>query len=333
MKRTSLPLQRREFITMLGGTAAWPLAARAQQRAMPVVGFLGPESADGGFVPMAAAFRHGLNEAGYVEGQNMALEFHWARGQSDRLHALAAELVRRQVALIATSGTVSSLAAKAATTTIPIVFSTAADPIAMGLVASLNRPGGNATGVANLNVELGPKQLELLHELLPTATIIAVLVNPNFPMAESQSQSLQAAARMLVLQLHVLHASTESELDTVFAKMVELRVGALVISVDGFFLSRREQIFALAVRHSLPAIYYDRDFAAAGGLMSYGTSVTDGYRQVGIYAGRILKGEKPADLPVLQPTKYELVINLKTAKGHGLGVPPTLLARADEVIE
>jgi putative ABC transport system substrate-binding protein len=325
-------MRRRDFIAGVVGAAAWPIAARAQQ-ALPVVGFLGPESADGGFVPMATAFRHGLNEAGYVEGQNMALEYHWAGGQSDRLRALAAEMVRRQVALIATSGTASSVAAKAATTTIPIVFSTAADPIAIGLVASLNRPGGNATGVANLNMELGPKQLELLHELVPTATIIAVLVNPHFPMAERQSQGLQAAARKLALQFHILYASTKSDLDRVFAKIVELRVGALVITVDAFFLSRREQIFALAAGHSLPAIYYDRDFAAAGGLMTYGTSITDGYRQVGIYAGRILKGEKPADLPVLQPTKYELVINLKTAKALGLEVSPSLLARADEVIE
>ena len=244
-------MRRREFITGIAGAAAWPIAARAQQ-ALPVVGFLGPESAVSGFVPMAAAFRHGLNEAGYVEGQNMALEYNWARGQSDRLRALAAELVRRQVALIATSGTASSVAAKAATATIPIVFSTAADPIAMGLVASLNRPGGNATGVANLNMELGPKQLELLRELVPTATIIAVLVNPHFPMAERQSQGLQAAARKLALQFHILHASTKSDLDRVFAKIVELRVGALVITVDAFFLSRREQIFALAAATRCP---------------------------------------------------------------------------------
>jgi putative ABC transport system substrate-binding protein len=324
-------MKRREFITLLGGTAAWPLAARAQQRAMPVVGFLGPESAEGGFFPMAAAFRHGLNEAGYVEGQNMALEFHWARGQSDRLRALAAELVRRQVALIATSGTVSSLAAKAATTTIPIVFSTAADPIAMGLVASLNRPGGNLTGVSPLSAEVAPKRLELLHEIVPTAAIIAALLNPSNP--NSVSKDLQAAASTLGVQFHVLHASTERDFDTAFASLLQGRAGALVIGSDPFFISQIPQLAALTVRHAVPAIYQYREFAAAGGLMSYGGSNTASYHLVGVYTGRILKGEKPADLPVQQVTKVELIINLKTAKTLGLTVPLSLLSRADEVIE
>ena len=326
-------MKRREFITLIGGAGAWPLAARAQQPAMPIVGWLNSETPEGGYGLLAAAFRQGLSEAGFVEGRSVAIEYRWAQGQIDRLPALAGELVRHGVALIAAAGTVSTRAAKAATTTIPIVFSVAADPVAMGLVASLNRPGGNLTGVANFDIELGPKQLELLHELVPAVTVMAVLVNPNLPVAESQARDLQAAAGTLGLVLHFLHASTERDLDTVFAKTVGMRVGALAIAADPFFLSRREQISALASGHSLPTISPWREAAAAGGLMSYGTNVTDGYRQVGSYAGRILKGEKPADLPVQQSTKFELIINLKTAKALGLEVPMSMLMRVNEVIE
>jgi putative tryptophan/tyrosine transport system substrate-binding protein len=282
---------------------------------------------------MAAAFHQGLREVGFVEGQNVAIEYRWAQGRNDRLRALAAELVRRQVAVIAAAGSSSALAAKAETTTLPIVFSAAVDPVAVGLVASLNRPGGNVTGVTDLSGELRQKQVEMLHELAPTATVLAALLNPTFPGSETQSSDLQAAARNLGLQLHVVHASTERDFDPTFAAMIQLRAGLLVIGADPFFFGHRDQIAALAVRHRIPAIFFLREFAAVGGLMSYGPTVTDIYRQVGIYAGRILKGEKPADLPVQEPTKYELVINLKTAKTLGLDVPPTLLARADEVIE
>jgi putative tryptophan/tyrosine transport system substrate-binding protein len=320
------------FITLLGGAAAWPLAARAQQSSMPVVGWLNSETPDGGYGLMAAAVRQGLSEMGFVEGHNVAIEYRWAQGHSDRLPMLAGELVRAGAAVIAAAGTASTLAAKAATTSTPIVFSVATDPVAMGLVASLNRPGGNLTGVANLGVELGPKQLQLLHELVPAATIMAVLVNPDFPVAESQAQELHAAARKLGLEFHILHASSERDLDIIFVKMV-LRVGALAITADPFFLSRREQILTLATRHSLPAMSPWREAAAAGGLVSYGTSASDGYRQVGQYAGRILKGEKPADLPVQQATKFALVINLKTAKALGIEVPLSMLMRVDEVIE
>jgi putative ABC transport system substrate-binding protein len=326
-------MKRREFITLLGGATAWPLAARAQQPAMPVVGWLNSESPDGAYGLMAAAVRHGLSETGFVEGRNVGIEYRWAQSQNERLPFMAAELVQRQVAVIAAAGTSSALAARAATTSIPIVFSTATDPVAIGLVARLNRPGGNITGVTNLGVELVQKQLEMLHWMVPTASTVAALVDPTFPGFESQSRDLEVAARKLKVQLHVLHASTERDLDGDFATMTQLRAGALVVVPSAFFFSRQEQILALTARHSLPAIFPWREAPAAGGLMSYDVSVTDGYHLVGIYVGRILKGEKPGDLPVQEMTKFQLVINLKTAKTLGLDVPLGLSAAADELIE
>ena len=308
------------------------LFARAQS-AMPVIGFLGSASPDE-YTIRLRAFRQGLKDAGYVEGENVAIEYRWAEAHTDRLPALAAQLVNRQAALIvAGGGTASALAAKAATASVPIVFGTGADPVAIGLVASLNRPGGNVTGVTSLSGEVGPKRLELVRELLPSATIMAVLVNPATPaLAEPITRVLQAAAGALGLQLHVLHASREDDFDTVFATLAQLRAEALIIAPDNFFTARSKQLAALSLRHAVPAIY-QYEFAAAGGLMSYGSSETEYYRLVGIYAGKILKGERPADLPVVQSTKVELIINLKTAKALGLTIPLPLLARADEVIE
>jgi putative tryptophan/tyrosine transport system substrate-binding protein len=328
-------MRRREFISLLGGAAvAWPLAARAQQAKMPVIGFLGAESPDL-FAPRLRAFQQGLKETGYVEGQNVAIEYRWANGQYDRLPALAVDLGGRGVAVIVALGSApAALAAKAATTTIPIVFFNGGDPIQLGLVTSLNRPSGNVTGVSSLNVEVGPKRIELLHEVVPTASVMALLVNPTSPrLSESTTKDAQAASLTRGLQLHVLHASTERDFEAAFATMAQLRVGGLVIGPDAFFISRGEQLGGLALRHAMPAIFQYRSFAAAGGLMSYGSDPADSYRAAGIYTGRLLKGEKPADLPVQQSTRLELIINLKTAKALGLDVPRVLVARADEVIE
>jgi ABC-type uncharacterized transport system substrate-binding protein len=327
-------MNRREFITLLGGAAAaWPVVAQAQQPAVPVIGFLNSSSPDAEG-DRVRAYRQGLSEAGYAEGRNVTIEYRWADGHNDRLPSMAADLVRRGVNVIVTGGTPATLAAKAATATTPIVFILSTDPVEAGLVASLNRPGGNLTGVTGLNVELAPKKLELLHELLPSATILALLVNPtNAVAAKSESQAVQAAARTIGLQLHELHASTERDFDSVFASLVRLRAGALVIGSDLFFTSRSKQLAELTVRHAVPSIYQFREFVTAGGLMSYGGSITDWGHQGGIYTGRILAGAKPAELPVHQATKLELFVNSKTAKALGLTVPPTLLARADEVIE
>ena len=328
-------MRRRGFLGVLGGAAVWPLAARAQQP-RPVIGFLNAASADQ-FAHVVDAFRLGLNESGYVEDRNVAIEYRWADGQYNRLPALAADLVDLRVSVIATgSATLAALAAKAATATIPIVFMIGADPVKAGLVASLNRPGGNITGITTMNMELAPKRLEVLRELVPTTTTMAVLVNPiNDPaVVETETRHAQATARILGLQtIHILQASTERDLDSAFSTLIERRAGGLAITADTFFSGKSTELATLAFRNAVPTISPYREFAKAGGLMSYGASITDLYHLVGVYTGRILKGERPADLPVQQASKVELIVNLKTAKALGLTVPPSLLARADEVIE
>jgi ABC-type uncharacterized transport system substrate-binding protein len=326
-------VKRREFITLLGGAAAWPAAASAQQSAMPVIGILASVS-PAPYASYIAAVKEGLRQTGYVEGRNVAIEYRWAEGQYDRLPQQAIELVDRGIAVIVlVGGGPTTAAAKAATATIPIVFVTGEDPVKSGAVASLNRPGGNATGVSLLTVAMEAKRLQLLHELMPNAAVVAIIVNPNNPQADEQLQELQAAARTLGVQVEAFKAGTPSEIDAAFAKLVERRASALHIAADAFFNTRREQFVVLSARHALPAIFHFREFAAAGGLMSYGPSLTDAYRQEGIYVGRILKGEKPAEMPVQQAVKIELVINMQTARALGLTVPLPLLGRADEVIE
>jgi putative tryptophan/tyrosine transport system substrate-binding protein len=327
-------MRRRDFITLVGGTAAtWPLAAaRAQQLAMPVVGFVNNGTPDGNNY-LRTAFRQGLSKTGYSEGKNVSIEYRWAEGHDDRLPALVADLIGRPVNVIAATSTQAALAAKAGAVTIPIVFETGADPIKIGLVASLNRPEGNITGVTQLSSELVAKRLGLLHDLIPKAVIIGLLVNPTDPITEAQTNDMEEAARTLGLQIHVLNASSEAEINAAFATLSQLRLDALLVGGGNFYIGRREQLAELAARQAVPAIYQHREIAEAGGLISYGTSIVDSYRQAGNYTGRILKGERPADLPVLRPTKFELVINLKTAKSLGLTIPPGVLAIADEVIE
>jgi putative ABC transport system substrate-binding protein len=325
---------RRQFITLLGGAAAtWPLAANAQQPAMPVIGFLSGRSQEEA-TGDTAAFRRGLSEMGFVEGRNLAIEYRWAEGRNEQLPELAADLVRRHVAVIAAvGGNNSAFAAKAATTTIPIVFTSAADPVKVGLVISINRPGGNVTGVSWFAGELGPKRLGLLYELVPNIMVTALVVNPNSPELSSQSEHAQEAARALGWELHVINARSEREIDAAFDTAVLQRAGAVIVSADPFFLSRRNQFVALAAHYAVPTIYVNRAFVAAGGLISYGNSVSDAYRRAGLHTGRLLKGATPSELPIDQATRFELVINLRTAKALGLEIPATLLARADEVIE
>jgi putative tryptophan/tyrosine transport system substrate-binding protein len=326
-------LRRRDFMTLLGGAAAtWPLAAVAQQPSKPVVGFLSPQSAIAS-AHLLAAVRRGLNESGLIEGQNVAIEPRWAEGPYDRLPALAAELIHHPVTVLVASAPPAAVAAQAATSTIPIVFSSGADPVRLGLVAGLNRPGGNITGVSHFSLALEAKRLEILHELVPDAARIAVLVNPTLPGAEAITDEMQAAARALGVKVHVVNASSEDDLDAAIASIVGAAARGLVVASDPFFLSRRDRLVSAVARRAIPAIYQFREFAAAGGLVSYGANLADGYRLVGVYAGRIIRGEKPADLPVVQPSKFELVINLTTAKALRLEVPPMLIARADEVIE
>jgi putative ABC transport system substrate-binding protein len=329
-----LGMRRREFITLLGGAVApWPLAARAQQPALPVVGFLRNTSPDAA-APFVAAFRQGLGEAGYVEGRNVLVEYRWTDGQTNQLPAMAADLVARHVSVIVALGSTPAIrAAKAATTTIPIVFMLGTDPVELGIVASLNRPGGNLTGVVNLNHQLAQKWLEVLHQLVPATTFALLVDRTNISTTSLYTREMQAAARTLGVQIHVIQANSDADFDAVFASVRDLRAAALVIVAALPFISHIEQLAALTLRHAVPAIFPFREFAAAGGLVSYGTDLADTYRLAGVYTGRILKGEKPSDLPVQQATKIELVLNLKTAKALGLEVPPTLLARADEVIE
>jgi putative ABC transport system substrate-binding protein len=326
-------MRRRAFIKLIGGTAAaWPLAVRAQQTT-PVVGFMSARSPAEAASDLAA-FRHGLGQTGYFEGKNITIEYRWAEGHYDRLPAMAAELVARQVAVIAAvGGEPSGLAAKAATTTIPIVCSLGGDAVKAGLVTQLNRPGGNITGVTILGVEIAPKRLELAHQLVPTASSLAVLINSKFPFGLAEARDMQAAARSLGLQITVFDASNESEIETVFANLAQQKIAGLIINTDPFLLGQRQQIVQLAARHNVPAVYFLREFVDAGGLMSYGPSVANSYRQAGIYVGRVLKGEKVGELPVVQPTKFDLVINLRTARNLGLEIPTNLLVAADEVIE
>jgi putative ABC transport system substrate-binding protein len=326
-------MRRRDFIAFAGSVIAWPFVANAQQAPLPVIGFLNSASRQT-YEPQLAAFLKGLGEVGYFVSRNVEIEYRWADGQHDRLPSLAADLVKRNVAVIAATSTAAVLAAKAATTTIPIVFETGADPVRIGLVASLNKPGGNVTGVSQTNQETAPKRLQLLHELLPTAKVIVLLINPSDRAnAEANTRDVQAAADSLGLQLHVLSASSDGEVDAAFEKLVQLQAGGLVVGSGPFFVTQAERLAALAARHAVPTIYQFRRYAAAGGLISYGSEITEAYRLAGIYTGRVLKGDKPSDLPVQQATRIELIINLKTAKALGIIVPNTIVGRADEVIE